>query len=169
MHQKEDDNFNHPCLYLFCMWQRYKHDNAHLGVLIQKRSWQRKRYCDCPHKGLINTKVVNVMLKQLKVILFCLPLTPETGSCGKMLTLTLAKSDQFKFLQTSVVQAEGVRLDFRGCNTNVKIATLSPSEENVSRSLAGKMSKARCHMAKDCEPTVGSLRGDGYLPVDIQG
>lgn len=47
-----------------------------------------------------------------------------------------------------------------------RFATLSPSEENVSRSLAGKMSKALCHMAKDCEPTVGSLGGDGYLPVN---
>lgn len=50
-----------------------------------------------------------------------------------------------------------------------RFATLSPSEENVSWSLAEKMSKARCHMAKDCEPTVGSLGGDGYLPVDTQG
>lgn len=50
-----------------------------------------------------------------------------------------------------------------------RFAALSPSEENMSRSLAGEMSKARCHVAKACEPTVGSLRGDGFLPVDTRG
>lgn len=32
-----------------------------------------------------------------------------------------------------------------------------------------KISKAKCHMAKDCEPTVGNIGGgDGQRPVDSQ-
>ncbi|TNN53890.1 hypothetical protein EYF80_035867 [Liparis tanakae] len=65
--------------------------------------------------------------------------TERNRRLGKDANTALAKSDQLEFLQTSAVRAEG------------------------------EMSKARCHMAKDCEPTVGSLGGDGYLPVNTQG
>jgi len=89
--------------------------------------------------------------------------------CGKMLTLPLQKMTSLHFSRPLLFTQKVWDWTFGSVKQMTRFATLSPSEENVSRSLAGEMSKAPCHMTKDCEPTIGSFGGDGYLPVVTQG